>query len=91
MLRENNEAPRQCALNLTKIIKGEVPYSRLKGVDKEIIDNPMNSAGQELTQSIKWNIKTYEPRFSVEEVTVGGVQSAEQPDQSITINGKETG
>ncbi len=91
MLRENNESPRQCAANLSKIIQGEVPYSRLKGVDKAIIDKPMQEAAAELAQAIKWNVEVYEPRFLVEDVTVGGVQSAEQTEQSITIDGKETG
>ena len=51
----------------------------------------MKEAAAELAQAIKWNVEVYEPRFLVEDVTVGGVQSAEQTEQSITIDGKETG
>ena len=40
MRASGNGRPEQCAANLLKITRGEVPYDRLKGLGTSAIDGP---------------------------------------------------
>lgn len=64
-----------CAENLLKIVRGENPYERVKGINPRSIDRPAMDAEAEIIQDAEWCINTYEPRASLEGVTVEGVNS----------------
>ena len=70
MLKSGNGDPRQCAENLLRIVRGEVPYDRVRGIDGSIVDMPEDDARIELEQDAKWNIENYEPRIAVEETEI---------------------
>lgn len=91
MLFEDNEPPRNCVSNLLHTIRGEVPLSRLQGIDKRVIDAPFNEAGAELMEQARQVVEAYEPRFTIETITLSGVQSAETAAEKVIITGKETG
>ena len=40
MKASGNGAPEICVQNLLKTIRGEVPYERIKGIDRTLIDKP---------------------------------------------------
>ena len=68
MKASGNGDPAQCVGNLLRLIRGEVPYERLKGLDPSLIDQPSASAAQELTADAQWLIENYEPRISLESI-----------------------
>lgn len=68
MKASGNGAPAQCVGNLLRLIRGEVPYERLKGMDPRLIDQPSSSAAQELMAEAEWLIETYEPRVNLESI-----------------------
>lgn len=59
-----NGAPEVCANNLMQIVRGEVPYERVKGLDPRLIDRPLPSAKVDVEQDAEWLISTYEPRVA---------------------------
>jgi len=66
MKASGNGMPETCALNLLKIVRGEVPFDRVRGVDGALIDRP-NVAG-EVAADIEWLLETYEPRVEIESI-----------------------
>ena len=42
MKASGNAAPETCVQNLLKTIRGEVPYERIKGIDRTLIDKPLS-------------------------------------------------
>lgn len=68
MKASGNGDPAQCVGNLLRLIRGEVPYERLKGLDPSLIDQPSSNAAQELTADAQWLIENYEPRISLESI-----------------------
>lgn len=70
MRASGNGNPQICAHNLLCLFRGEVPYERVKGLDPRMIDRPISTAEMELKQDAKWLIETYEPRATVNAVTV---------------------
>lgn len=56
--------------NLLAIVRGEVPFDRLRGIGTEPIDKPADVAASELEQDALWVLETYEPRAEVNGVTV---------------------
>jgi hypothetical protein len=67
-----------CANNLLQMVRGEVPYERLKGLDPRLIDKNTSEAIPEIQQSAEWVIGIYEPRAEVVGIAVG---------QSDSVNG----
>lgn len=65
MKAKGNGLPETCASNLLQIIRGEVAYDRVRGIDARLIDKP-NSA-DDLTADMEWLLETYEPRVTVTE------------------------
>ena len=59
-----------CAENLLKMVKGENPFDRLKGLDARSFDKDESTAKFELETAAQWNIDTYEPRAVVEDIEV---------------------
>ena len=60
-----NGRPQTCVQNLLKTIRGEVPYERLKGIDRTLIDRPSVTAGPDLEADVEFVVKTYEPRVKL--------------------------
>lgn len=89
MLKSGNGDPRQCAENLLRIVRGEVPYDRVRGIDGSIVDMPEDDARIELEQDAKWNIENYEPRIAVEEAEIDA-EIAENGDFKLSVNVTET-
>lgn len=70
MRASGNGDPAVCAGNLLKIIRGEVPFERVKGLDPRLIDRPISEARPAIQQDAEWLLETYEPRVSVNAVKV---------------------
>lgn len=68
MKSSGNGDPAQCVGNLLRLIRGEVPYERLKGMDPSLIDQPSAAAAQELMADAEWLIENYEPRINLESI-----------------------
>ena len=60
MKASGNAAPETCVQNLLKTIRGEVPYERIKGIDRTLIDKPSGTAANDL--DVEFVVETYEPR-----------------------------
>lgn len=68
MKAKGNGDPAQCVGNLLRLIRGEVPYERLKGMNPALIDQPSSDAAQELMADAEWLIETYEPRIKLQNI-----------------------
>lgn len=70
MRANGNGAPNVCASNLLRLIRGEVPYERIKGLDPRMIDKPITTAEPEIQQDAEWLLETYEPRVTMVGISV---------------------
>lgn len=70
MKAKGNGSPEQCALNLLLIVRGEVPYERLKGIDATLTDKPSEEAAPLLEADAEWLMENYEPRVSLDSVNM---------------------
>ena len=70
MLSKNNGKPEVCVNNLLQIIRGEVPYDRVKGVDVMQIDAPAYQSVDAIADDAEWLLGVYEPRAEVESIDV---------------------
>ena len=68
MKAKGNGDPAQCVGNLLRLIRGEVPYERQKGLDPRLIDSPCSTAAQELVADAEWLIENYEPRVNINSI-----------------------
>lgn len=75
MKAHGNGTPETCASNLLRIVRGEVPFDRVRGRDGALIDQP--NATDEAIADAEWVLETYEPR-----VTVGSVET--NPEAALT-------
>ena len=66
MKAHGNGTPETCASNLLRIVRGEVPFDRVRGRDGALIDQP--NATDEAIADAEWLLKTYEPRVTTENV-----------------------
>ena len=64
-----------CANNLLAIHRGENPFERVKGLNPRSIDRPLLDARAEILQDAEWCIETYEPRGTLKNITVEGLDS----------------
>ena len=64
MKASGNGTPETCASNLLRIVRGEVPFDRVRGVDPTFIDQP--NASEEALADAEWVLEQYEPRVEVE-------------------------
>ena len=64
MKAHRNGAPETCAGNLLRIVRGEVPFDRVRGRDGALVDKPNNV--DDATADAEWLLETYEPRVTVE-------------------------
>lgn len=77
MKAHGNGTVQQCAHNLMQIVRGEVPFDRVKGLDPAVIDAPASNGAEASKNDARWVIQTYEPRagnVSIE-VTDEGIES----------------
>lgn len=70
MKAKGNGDAAQCVGNLLRLIRGEVPYERLKGLDPRLIDQPSSTAAQELVADAEWLIENYEPRVNLSSINL---------------------
>lgn len=70
MLSAGNGDPIQCVGNLLSIVRGEVPYDRVKGLNARWIDGLQKETQPELIEDAKWLIKVYEPRVDADEIEI---------------------
>ena len=75
MKASGNGEPMQCVANLLRIIRGECPYDRIKGIDPTLIDQPTEISAPLMQAEAKWLIKTYEPRVNADEVDITAITS----------------
>lgn len=68
MKAHGNGNPETCASNLLRIVRGEVPYDRVKGRAGVLIDQP--NAMDEAIADAEWLLGTYEPRVEVDSAEV---------------------
>lgn len=68
MKAKGNGDPQMCVSNLLRLIRGEVPYERLKGLDPKLIDKPSTRAGADLKADAQWLIENYEPRVKLSSI-----------------------
>lgn len=66
MKAHGNGTPETCASNLLRIVRGEVPYDRVRGRDGALVDQP--NATDEAVADAEWVLETYEPRVDVESI-----------------------
>lgn len=66
MLAHGNGNPETCAANLLRLVRGEVPFDRVRGRDGTLIDQPNSS--EEIIADAEWLLETYEPRVDAESV-----------------------
>ena len=66
MKAHGNGNPETCASNLLRIVRGEVPYDRVRGRDSVLIDQP--NATNDAIADVDWLLKTYEPRVTAESI-----------------------
>lgn len=66
MKAHGNGRPETCASNLLRIVRGEVPYDRVRGRDGVLVDKP--NAAAEAKADAEWVLETYEPRVEVESI-----------------------
>ena len=65
MKASGNGAPEICVQNLLKTIRGEVPYERIKGIDRTLIDKPSETAATVLSAFAEFVVETYEARVQL--------------------------
>lgn len=87
MKASGNGTPEVCANNLLRIVRGEVPYDRVKGIAPWLIDRPLSSALVEIEQDAEQIIGIYEPRVTFDGLTI---ERSEAADGSIVITANIT-
>lgn len=70
MKAHGNGNPETCASNLLRIVRGEVPYDRVRGREGALVDQP--NATDEAVADAEWVLETYEPRVDAENITGSG-------------------
>lgn len=90
MKSSGNGEPMQCVGNLLRIVRGECPYDRIKGIDPTLIDQPTEIAAPLMQAEAKWLIKTYEPRMNSDRVDVSAI-SAQNGNFALNMDATVTG
>ena len=77
MTESGNGRPERCALNLLRTTRGEVPYERLKGLERSIVDTPAVIAAGTIEADIQWLMETYEPRINLNSINLSALIARE--------------
>lgn len=83
MKAHGNGRPETCASNLLRIVRGEVPYDRVRGRDGSLIDQP--NATEAAIADAEWLLETYEPRVEIESIRANS-EAASSGDFSTLID-----
>lgn len=73
MLAKGNGDPMVCTLNLIRTVRGEVPYERVKGIARELIDKPVSQSRQQFMADAQWLVETFEPRLDVNDIDINSL------------------
>lgn len=87
MLRSGNGNAQTCVSNLLKLNRGEIFYSRLKGLPTDAIDKPSNEASETLLEEATWLIETYEPRFETTDINTTALLEENLSIEKINLTG----
>lgn len=88
MRSSGNGLPEVCVMNLIRTFRGEVPYSRLKGLNARNIDRPSSIARPDVQADVSWVIGTYEPRVDAEDAAITALEAV-QGDFNIGVHVSE--
>ena len=66
MRASGNGSPEVCAANLLRIVRGEVAYDRVRGVDGTLIDKP--NATDQAEADPDWDLDTYSHRVESDSI-----------------------
>ena len=83
MKAQGNGRPETCAFNLLRIVRGEIPFDRVRGRNGALIDNP--SAADEAQADAEWVLRTYEPRVDIQSMETNP-EAASSGDFSTLVN-----
>lgn len=83
MKAHGNGTPETCASNLLHIVRGEVPFDRVRGRDGSLVDRP--NATEEAAADAEWVLETYEPRVNVESIN-DNPEALRSGDYSMLVN-----
>ena len=83
MKAHGNGNPETCASNLLRIVRGEVPYDRVRGRDGALVDQP--NATDEAVADAEWVLETYEPRVNAESIT-GSVEAVKNGEFALLVD-----
>lgn len=87
MKSHGNGSATVCANNLLRMVCGEVPFDRVRGLNPRLIDQPLPVAGAELEADARWLIETYEPRAEFIGINVPPLDAV---DGGLTITARIT-
>ena len=90
MKASGNGDPMQCVSNLIRIVRGENPYERCKGLDPRLIDKPYSISDEAIRKDVLWNIRTYEPRVNLEKININALLE-EQGQFALKIGAESKG
>ena len=62
MKAHGNGTPDVCANNLLRLVKGEVPLDRIRGLDPALMGKPISTVGPDIEMGAEWLMDNYEPR-----------------------------
>ena len=83
MKANGNGTPETCASNLLRIVRGEVPYDRVRGRDASLIDQP--NVTKKAVADARWLLDKYEPRVEIES-TLSTTEAARTGDLAAFVN-----
>lgn len=66
MKAHGNGTPETCAANLLRIVRGEVAFDRVRGIDGALVDQPNTT--DDAAADAEWTLSTYEPRLNISSV-----------------------
>ena len=69
MKAKDNGNVQICMDNLLKTVQSEVPYARAKGIKRNIVDLPGDTAKLRMVMSANECIGAYEPRVNIRETS----------------------
>lgn len=70
MLAHGNGGPAVCVNNLLRMVRGEGPFDRIKGLDPRLIDRPLYAVIHDIEVDAVEMIGIYEPRVQLDGVEV---------------------
>lgn len=83
MKAKGNGSPETCASNLLRIVRGEIPYDRVRGFSGALVDQP--NATKKAAADVRWLLGTYEPRVEIESINISPAEAI-SGDLSTLVN-----